>query len=263
MSSDYTIDIDDLHFGKVLGQGTYGVVFCGRWQSKNLDVALKKVNAPNITEGKILCDLGKHPNIIPFYGFAYRYPDTIIVMGLAKNGSLYDYLHVRKERPSLQQSLLWAKQIAYAMVRVHTLDYIHRDLKSRNILFIEDMTAQVCDFGSACSLQETTSVCKVAGTPRWMAPEVAENNSIDKKCDVFSFSLIVWELLEHKIPFHDIGTDTLASIAIIEGERPPIGSRWPQYLSSLVQACWAHQHSDRPLFTDIVISLENETCFKR
>ena len=263
MSSDYTIDIEDLHFGEVRDQGVYGNVFHGKWQSKNIDVALKNADVTSITDGKILRVLGKHPNIIPFYGFARNYPDTIVVLGLAKNGSLYDYLHVRKERPSRQQSLMWAKQIAYAMVRVHTLDYIHRNLKSRNILFTEDMVAQVCDFGSACSLHETTFASKVAGTPRWMAPEVAENNAISKQCDVFSFSLIVWELLEHQIPFHDIRTDILASIAIIEGNRPPIGSNWPKYLSSLVQLCWAHQPSDRPPFTDIVITLENETYFRR
>ena len=117
-------------------------MFCGRWKSKGLDVALKKVNCtPDTSDAQIMMELGKHPNIIAFYGFAYNYPETIIVTAQAKKGSLFDLTHVRKEKPSEQQNLTWAKQIAYGMAYMHEHDLVHLDLKSSNILFSEEMVA--------------------------------------------------------------------------------------------------------------------------
>ena len=260
----YEIDITDLEFGDVLGEGGFGTVFQGKWRSKGIDVALKSVRiTPDASDAKVMKELGDHPNIISFYGFAYRRPETIIVTALARKGSLYDLLHVRKEKPTEQQSLTWAQQIAYGMAHMHRLDYVHRDLKSSNVLFSDKMVAQVCDFGTARFLRTTTIASKTAGTHRWMAPEVARDDAINKQCDVFSFSLVIWELMEHNIPYPKARTDVMASMAILNGERPPIGANWPKYLSSLTQACWADSPSDRPIFSDIIASLENEMYFKR
>ena len=263
-STSYEIDLDDLEFGDLLGQGGFGAVFRGKWKSKGLHVALKKVNCmPDASDAKIMSELGEHPNIISFFGFAYNYPETIIVMTLAKKGSLCNLLHIRKEKPPQQQSLTWAKQIAYGMAYMHKLGYVHRDLKSSNILFSDDMIAQVSDFGTARFLRKTTLASKTAGTLRWMAPEVANDDAINKQCDVFSFALVVWELMEHNIPYPEAHTDVMASVLILSGERPPISASWPDYLSSLTQACWAPAPNDRPTFSDIVTSLENEIYFKR
>ena len=261
-STSYEINIADLKFGDLLGQGGFGAVFRGRWQSRGFDVALKKVNCtPDASDAKIMMELGSHPNIIAFYGFAYDHPQTTIVTALARKGSLYDLLHKRKEKPIEQQSLAWAKQIAYGLAYMHEHDLVHRDLKSSNILFSDNMVAQICDFGVSRFLKETVAT-SIAGTPRWMAPEVAENKPISKKCDVFSFSLIVWEMMECKIPYHNAASDILASLAIISGERPPISAQWPAYLSSLTQACWSPAPKDRPTFDDIITSLENKKYFK-
>ena len=127
---------------------------------------------------------------------------------------------------------------------MHMLNYIHRDLKSSNILFSDDMVAQVCNFGMARFLKGTTLASNVAGTPHWMAPEVARNDAINKQCDVFSFSLIMWEMMEQKIPYGDAPSDIMASVAIMSGEHPLISASWPDYLSSLVQASWTPAPND-------------------
>ena len=96
-----------------------------------------------------------------------------------------------------------------------------------------------------------------------MAPEVAWNDAINKQCDVFSYSLIMWEMMEQKIPYGDAPSDIMASVAIMSGERPLISASWPDYLSSLVQASWAPAPYNQPTFSDIVTSLENKVFFKQ
>lgn len=239
-------------------------MYRGKWKSKGIDVALKRVNLPpEECDAKIMAELGEHPNIISFFGFARNHPDIIIVTAFAKNGSLYDYLHKKGEKPTQQQSLTWAKQIAYGMAYMHKLELVHRDLKSSNILFTNDMTAQICDFGTSRTLKETTIASKVAGTLRWMAPEVAADTAISKMCDVFSFSLVVWELIEHKIPFHHYSSQIKVSMQILNGERPLFSAAWPKYLSDLIRESWSPNPHARPSFADIVTSLDNETFFKR
>ena len=261
---NYVIDLGDIKFGELIGTGGFGAVFRGKWKSKGIDVALKKViTNPDASDAKVMMELGEHPNILSFYGFAYNYPETIVVTALAKNGSLYDHIHIRKEKPTEQQSLCWAKQIAYGMAFIHRLGYVHRDLKSSNVLFSDDMVAQVCDFGTARFLKGTLVASSVAGTPRWMAPEVAGNDAINKQCDVFSYALVVWEMMEHKIPYFDAPSDVRAAQAIMNGERPSIGAHWPEYLAVLTRAGWADVPNDRPTFDEIVTSLTNKTYFKR
>ena len=206
--------------------------------------------------------LGEHPNIVSFYGFAHNHPETTIVTALAKNGSLYNYLHTEGKKPTVQQSVKWARHIAYGMAHMHKLELVHRDLKSSNVLFTNDMEAQICDFGTSRPMENTTYASKAKGTWRWMAPEVANEDAISKMCDVFSFSMVVWELMEHKVPFHD-SKDLRASMRIVSGERPPLLSIWPDFLANLVEAGWSQNPHHRPSFTDIVTSLENEVYFRR
>ena len=254
--------MEDLHFGKVLGEGSGGTVHSGIWKSKGIHVALKRVRiAPEKCDAKVMALLGKHPNIISFYGFAHNHPETTIVTALAKNGSMYDYLHKYGNKPGLEQSLKWTRHIAYGMAHMHSLELVHRDLKSSNILFTNSMEAQICDFGTARPMPNTTYASKTKGTFRWMAPEVANEDAISMMCDVFSFSMVVWELIEHNVPFHD-STDFKASKRIDSGERPPFLSAWPKYLADLIEAGWSHNPHDRPTFLDILNSLENEVYFR-
>ena len=188
----------------------------------------------------------------------------LYITALAKNGSLYNYLYKDGNTPSLQQSLQWARHIAYGMAYMHKLHLVHRDLKSSNVLFTNNMEAQLCDFGTSRPMENTTHASKTRGTWRWMAPEVAKENVISMMCDVFSFSMVVWapELIEHEVPFHD-STELMASMNIVNGKRPHFVSVWPKYLAHLVEMGWSQDPHDRPSFADIVTSLENEVYFTR
>ena len=210
----------------------------------------------------ILAKLGEHPNIVSFLGFLYEYPDTTIVIALAKNGSLYRYLYEDHKVPTLEQSLKWARQIAYGMAHIHKLGIVHRDLKSSNLLFSEDMEVQICDFGLSRPMPNTTTPSKTAGTWRWMAPEIADGKKANIMCDVFSYAMVVWELMEHKVPFYYQKADIKASMCILNGERPTFTFQWPEYLRDVVESSWSQDMYHRPSFAEIIISLKHKTYFR-
>jgi len=255
---EFQIELSDLVFRAFLGEGGSGAVFRGKWRSKDLDVALKKCNVPpESSDASILSQLGEHPNIVTFYGFSYDYPQTIIVMELAGNGSLYDYLHKKNMKPSPEQSVKWAKQIAYGMAYLHRHDIVHRDLKSHNVLLSGDMEPLLCDFGLARTMKKTTKASSV-GTYEWMAPEVAFGGDVNQKCDTYSFAMVLWELMEHQVPFGDAPNGLVAAVMAKEGQRPPIGDHWPKFLVKLVQDCWAKSPYDRPAFEVIIRAINTK-----
>jgi serine/threonine protein kinase len=89
-----------------------------------------------------------------------------------------------------------------------------------------------------------------------MAPEVIENKWYDGKADVFSFSIVLWELLTGKPPYIDILVARNAAIAVLEDDRrPALPVRGPQELSDLMQECWSYDPQARPTFEEIRVSV--------
>lgn len=234
-------------------------MYTGLWLSKGMEVALKKCPYdPGMSDANIMRQLGEHPHIVSFCGYVYsRSGYTTTVMQLVRNGSLYDHLYKKDNKPSLQQSLSWAKQISYAMQFLHSKDFAHRDLKSPNVLLSDGMEALICDFGVSRKLDKTTQTEREVGTRRWMAPEIARGEQFNKKCDVYSFGMVLWELVEHRIPFFEL-EDMPALMSAIRGNRPSLSKVWPEYLSDLAQACWDPNPQKRPKFENIIQSLNSK-----
>ena len=255
--------------GDPIGQGGFGAVFRGKWKARKGEVvAVKKCTIAGTRENpviprevQILSSVPEHPNIISFYAIARNYPDMFIVTEFAEKGSLFDYFHKKMQVPTIDQSLAWALQVAQGMEHLHNHDIIHRDLKSANILLSAAMTAKVCDFGTARYLSHTTAQTGAAGTLRWMAPEVMEavEANINKKCDSYSFGMVAYEILVHKLPYYDTPGDAIVCVKVMNGERPQIPPTIPQYLHSLLTACWEKEPQKRPTFHDIVRMLLSES----
>ena len=141
---------------------------------------------------------------------------------LAEGGSLYTILHRKKRKiPTADQSLSWALHIASGMEHLHSHDIMHRDLKSPNVLLSHGYV-KVCDFGTARRMTGTSVSTKQAGTYRWMAPEISENARITKKCDVFSYGMILYEIYALEVPFAEIPGELKVCWAITKGQRPCI-----------------------------------------
>ena len=245
-------------------------MFQGKWKARKGEVvAVKKCTMsgtkqePDIPqEVQILSSIPKHPYIISFYGVCKNYPDIFIVTEFAQEGSLFNYLHKEKQVPYSSLSLTWAQQVAHGMEYLHSYDIIHRDLKSANILLSGNfMTAKVCDFGTARYLSHTTVQTNASGTFRWMAPEVMEavEAKINKKCDSFSYGMVVYELLVHQVPYYDTPGDGVVCVKVMQGEWPAIPPTIPQYLHSLLTACWEKDPHKRPTFHDIIVVLQKKS----
>ena len=176
-----------------------------------------------------------------------------IVTELATNGSLFDYLHIEKKKPSVDQSLAWASDVAHGMKHLHDQNIIHRDLKSANVLLMSGWVAKLCDFGTARELTHTTTT-EHAGTYRWMSPEIMRSATgrINKKCDLFSYGMILFELFAHEIPYADLRDNIDVLLSVRDGKRPPIPPTLPLYLHDLIQKCWEEDPYLRPTFDDFV-----------
>ena len=252
-------DLSDLVIGdKKLGSGAFGVVYEGYWKkSGGMTVAVKVTPSSDLAttspEIKVLRDLPHHRNIITLIGIVSANFNLYIVTEMATNGSLFDYLHTKKKTPSDSQSLAWASDVAHGMKHLHDHNIIHRDLKSANVLLTSAWVAKLCDFGTARKLTHSTTLTMQAGTICWMSPEImrAAESRINKKCDLFSYGMILFELFAHKIPYADKDKVEVL-LSVTRGDRPPIPPNLPPYLHDLLRRCWEDDPHLRPTFDDFV-----------
>jgi serine/threonine protein kinase len=107
-----------------------------------------------------------------------------------------------------------ALDIAYGLEYVHSQGVIHRDVKPENILFDEECCAKVVDFGVAFEDVYCNTLEDDPGTYRWMAPEMCKRKPYCRKVDVYSFGLVLWELVSGSIPYEEM-TPLQAAFAVV------------------------------------------------
>uniref|UniRef100_A0A8C7ZXR0 Mitogen-activated protein kinase kinase kinase 12 n=1 Tax=Oryzias sinensis TaxID=183150 RepID=A0A8C7ZXR0_9TELE len=195
-------EISDLQW---VGSGAQGAVFLGKFHGE--EVAVKKVRDIKETEIKHLRKL-KHPNIITFKGVCTQAPCYCILMEYCAQGQLYEVLRAgRKITPSLLVD--WSMGIAGGMNYLHLHKIIHRDLKSPNMLITHDDLVKISDFGTSKELSDKSTKMSFAGTVAWMAPEVIRNEPVSEKVDIWSFGVVLWEMLTGEIPYKDVDSSAI------------------------------------------------------
>lgn len=128
---------------------------------------------------------------------------------------------------------------------------IHRDLKPPNLLLRENGTVlKICDFGTVAD--KATQMTNNRGSAAWMAPEVFKTSNYTEKCDVYSWSLILWEMLSRKQPFNELGNVCSIMWYVHEGNRPPLLDGCPKSLENLMTICWDQEPSNRPSMATVV-----------
>ncbi|CAN6162672.1 unnamed protein product [Urochloa humidicola] len=260
-TDEWEINFKALTFQDKVASGTYGDLYRGSYFGE--DVAIKVLKSDRLNENMekefaqevYIMRKIRHKNIVRFLGACTKTKALCIVTEFMKNGSVYDFLHKRKGSFKLPGLLKAAVDISKGMDYLHQNRIIHRDLKTANLLIDEHELIKVADFGVARVKAESGVMTAETGTYRWMAPEVIEHKPYDSKADVFSFGIVLWELLTGKIPYEFL-TPLQAAIGVIqEGLRPVIPRGTNPKLAQLLEKCWQQNPTSRPDFTEILQTL--------
>ncbi|KAL9358491.1 hypothetical protein Peur_046614 [Populus x canadensis] len=258
----WEIDAHRLLFERKIATGSSGDLYKGTFCSQ--DVAIKvlrgehlddKLQSEFVQEVSIMRKV-RHKNVVQFIGSCTRPPSLCIVTEFMSGGSMYDFLHKQKGGLNLQSLLRVAIDVSKGMHCLNQNHIIHRDLKSANILMDENGVVKVADFGVARVQDQTGVMTAETGTYRWMAPEVIEHKPYDHKADVFSFGIVLWELLTGKLPYEQLSPLQAAVGVVQQGLRPSIPSHSHPKLVGLLKRCWQRDPFLRPEFSEILELLQ-------
>ncbi|XP_010474163.1 PREDICTED: receptor-like kinase TMK2 [Camelina sativa] len=217
---------DDFSHRNIVGRGGFGVVYKGILQD-GLEVAIKRMEQPVIggigaddfrSEVRLLTKV-HHRNLVTLHGYCLDGNDSMFVYEYMPQGTLSRHLFDWKDQGLRQldwtRRLLIALDVARGVEYLHTLarqsqSYIHRDLKPSNILLGEDLRAKVSDFGLLRSIEEGRESIrtKYVGTFGYIAPEYTSTGRLTRKVDVYSYGVILMELLTGQNAIDEARSDT-------------------------------------------------------
>ncbi|XP_052902780.1 mitogen-activated protein kinase kinase kinase 11 [Anopheles moucheti] len=228
-------------------------------QDDEFEVARQNV----LQEAKLFWSL-KHQNIVSLKGVCLDPKTLCLVMEYARGGSLNKILAGRKIPPNVLVD--WAIQIARGMKYLHCeapISVIHRDLKSSNVLISESIqhgnllnkTLKITDFGLAREAYRTTRM-SAAGTFAWMPPEVIKSGTYSKASDVWSYGVLLWELLTGETPYKGFDSLSVAYGVAVNTLALPIPKTCPESWGKLMKSCWEIDPHRRPSFKEIEKDLD-------
>ncbi|XP_065220155.1 fibroblast growth factor receptor 2-like [Planococcus citri] len=266
-----------LHLGETLGEGEFGKVVQAEakdiWKRGNdlVTVAVKMLKDDHldsdmidlVSEMELMKLLGSHQNILSLLGCCSQGGSLLVITEYARNGNLKNFLqkHLHHSTKIEESTLLtYARQIAQGMVYLSSIKCIHRDLAARNILVTAQYTMKIADFGLARDVRHTEYYKKTSKGRlpiKWMAPEALFRNRYTLQSDVWSFGILLWEIIT-------LGDDPYPSIEDLAGLRNALKQNYrmekPENASTnvynLMMDCWSFEPEDRPNFSSIVERLK-------
>ncbi|KAM4582024.1 ephrin type-A receptor 2a [Fundulus diaphanus] len=255
---------------KVIGVGEFGEVFRGVMKvpgKREVMVAIKtlkpgyseKQRQDFLSEASIMGQFS-HPNIIRLEGVVTKFKHAMIVTEYMENGALDTYLKDHDTEIPPYQLLGMLRGIAAGMKYLSDMNYVHRDLAARNVLVNSNLECKVSDFGLSRVLEddaEGTYTTRGGKIPiRWTAPEAIEYRKFTSASDVWSFGIVMWEVMAFgERPYWDMSNHEVMK-AINEAFRLPAPMECPAAIYQLMLECWQHDRSKRPRFSDIVNILD-------
>ncbi|XP_055515115.1 ephrin type-A receptor 2 isoform X2 [Leucoraja erinacea] len=254
---------------KVIGAGEFGEVYKGTLKKgrKEISVAIKILKAgytesqriDYLSEASIMGQFSHH-NVIHLEGVVTKYKPLMIITEYMENGALDAYLRSNDGEFSSLQLVGMLRGISSGMKYLSDMNYVHRDLAARNILVNSQLVCKVSDFGLSRVLEDdtegtyTTSGGKIP--IRWTAPEAIAYRKFTSASDVWSFGIVMWEVLSYgERPYWEMSNHEVMK-SINEGFRLPAPMECPSAIYQLMMQCWQQERAKRPKFGDVVNILD-------
>ncbi|KAG9451946.1 hypothetical protein H6P81_004850 [Aristolochia fimbriata] len=289
---EWEIELSKLDIRYVIAHGTYGTVYRGAYDGQ--DVAVKLLDwgedgfASNAETAALRASFRQevavwhkldHPNVTKFVGASMgtselKIPPSnsanngdytsipsracCVVVEYLAGGTLKQYLIKNRRRKLAYKVVIQlALDLSRGLSYLHSRKIVHRDVKTENMLLDTHRTLKIADFGVArVEAQNPKDMTGETGTLGYMAPEVLEGKPYNRRCDVYSFGICLWEIYCCDMPYPDLSFAEVSSAVVRQNLRPEIPRCCPSSLAHIMKKCWDANPEKRPEMAEVVKLLE-------
>lgn len=266
-ASVYEVKLKEINLVKRLAFGSLSEVYAAIWRDTKVGVKLLMPRegivdhlaeaVKNFRREIWVMNSLRHPNILKLIGASLTPSCYVLVMEYMANGSLYEYLRDEANFFPFQMITTCAYDIAAGMSYIHQCGILQRDLKSKNCLLSDNLVVKVADFGLSRYKSKLYGEYTFVGTPFWAAPEVIRHEDYDEKADVYSYAIVLWELVERKDPYENVNPFQVPLLVAEDGLRPAeFTNAAPLGLEQLMKQCWDADPEQRPTFAELAETLQ-------
>jgi len=267
---NWEIDYTQIIMGRELGRGAFGTVHYATWRNAECAVKQLLLNAKNeetlqmfLKEANNMKKIRPHAKVVAMFGVCTNpeYPLCIVTEFLI-DGNLYDYLHNASNEINGDVVVAMATDVASGMSHLHEEGIIHCDLACRNLLIIvgkSTIFVKVADFGlskmAESGIYDASSDKKFP--VKWSSPEVLNSGKLSRASDVWSYGVVLYEMLERRIPYAGMSNQEVIKFVCDQDKRlaKPTKIPYPPLLYSIMQDCFKKDPKSRPTFPVIYSQL--------
>lgn len=287
---EWEIDPTKLVINSAIARGTYGKVYRGIYDGQEVAVKLLDFGQQESKTETILCSLRAsfqqevsvwhkldHSNVTKFVGASLGTSNLKIPSEVSLNGGqiqvpsniycVVEYLaggalksfliKNRRQKLAFKAVVQIALDISRGLNYLHSKNIVHRDVKTENLLMDKLGTVKIADFGVArIEASNPKDMTGGTGTLGYMAPEVLNGKPYNRKCDVYSFGICLWEIYCCDMPYPDLSFEEMTFAVVRQKQRPRIPSCCPSSLSNVMKRCWDQNPDKRPEMDEVVKMLK-------
>ncbi|KAI3980929.1 hypothetical protein MKX01_025494 [Papaver californicum] len=285
---EWEIDLSKLEIKSVIAHGTYGTVYKGGYDGQDVAVKLLDWGEDGVATTAETAALRTsfrqevavwhkldHPNVTKFIGASMGTSNLKIPPGNSDGrsalparaccvvveylqGTLKSYLfRNRRKKLPYKTVVQLALDLSRGLSYLHSKKIVHRDVKTENMLLDSKLTVKIADFGVArVEAQNPSDMTGETGTLGYMAPEVLDGKPYNRRCDVYSFGICLWEIYCCAMPYPDLSFAEVSSAVVQQHLRPEMPRCCPSPLANIMRKCWDANPEKRPDMDEVVRLLE-------